>query len=159
MVVRVETSRALAHPVRRLILRALEQGIASPRQLAAELNIRLGTVAYHVRVLDQLDLIELHHTRPVRGATEHFYTLATRPTLEQTRSSDGSVAELLADAADASHYIAPKLLHLRLDTQGVAELRELLSRMHGVATELAAAHPGEWAGELATLLVMSPDEP
>jgi hypothetical protein len=33
----------------------------------------VGYVAYHVRVLRKLGMIELVETRQVRGATQHFY--------------------------------------------------------------------------------------
>jgi hypothetical protein len=33
----------------------------------------VGYVAYHVRVLRKLGMIELVGTRQVRGATQHFY--------------------------------------------------------------------------------------
>ena len=33
----------------------------------------MSDVAYHVRVLRELEMIELVSTRQVRGATQHFY--------------------------------------------------------------------------------------
>lgn len=65
--------KALAHPVRARALTVLNQRIASPSELAAEQNEPVGYVAYHVRVLHELGMIELVRTRQVRGATEHFY--------------------------------------------------------------------------------------
>jgi hypothetical protein len=54
-------------------LTVLNQRIASPSELAAEQDEAVGYVAYHVRVLHELGMIELVKTRQVRGATEHFY--------------------------------------------------------------------------------------
>jgi DNA-binding transcriptional ArsR family regulator len=64
---------ALNHPLRSEILVALHDRTASPNELHHELKAPLSKVAYHVRVLEKLDCIELMETRPVRGSTEHFY--------------------------------------------------------------------------------------
>jgi predicted ArsR family transcriptional regulator len=52
---------------------------ASPVQLAHKLDATLGTVAYHVRTLHDLGLIELTATRQRRGATEHVYQALETP--------------------------------------------------------------------------------
>jgi DNA-binding transcriptional ArsR family regulator len=75
--VNVESARlhkALSHPVRRQILAALDSGrIASPAEMANELEVHLANVSYHFQTLLRLDAIELVDTKPVRGALEHFY--------------------------------------------------------------------------------------
>jgi DNA-binding transcriptional ArsR family regulator len=71
--------KALAHPLRIRVLAMLEESAASPVQLAAKLDATLGTVAYHVRTLRNLGLIELVGTRPRRGATEHYYRAREHP--------------------------------------------------------------------------------
>lgn len=73
--------KALAHPVRARALTVLNQREASPSELAAEQDEAVGYVAYHVRVLHELELIELVNTRQVRGATEHFYRGTVKPYL------------------------------------------------------------------------------
>jgi DNA-binding transcriptional ArsR family regulator len=73
--------KALAHPVRARALTVLNQRVASPSELAAEQGETVGYVAYHVRVLHELGLIDLVETRQVRGATEHFYRGAVQPYL------------------------------------------------------------------------------
>jgi DNA-binding transcriptional ArsR family regulator len=73
--------KALAHPVRARALTVLNQRVASPSELAAEQEEAVGYVAYHVRVLHELELIELVNTRQVRGATEHFYRGTVKPYL------------------------------------------------------------------------------
>jgi DNA-binding transcriptional ArsR family regulator len=65
--------KALAHPLRIRILAMLADRSASPVQLAGKLDATLGTVAYHVRTLHSLGLVELVDTRQRRGATEHYY--------------------------------------------------------------------------------------
>ena len=54
-------------------LTVLNQRVASPSELAAEQEAPVGDVAYHVRVLRELGMIQLVSTRQVRGATQHFY--------------------------------------------------------------------------------------
>jgi DNA-binding transcriptional ArsR family regulator len=74
--------KALAHPVRARALTVLNQRVASPSELAAEQEEAVGYVAYHVRVLHELGMIELVKTRQVRGATEHFYRSTAQPYLD-----------------------------------------------------------------------------
>jgi DNA-binding transcriptional ArsR family regulator len=71
--------RALAHPVRARALAILEAEVASPKQLADELGAPLGVVAYHVRVLASLNLIQLVDVTQRRGSLEHRYTAVQRP--------------------------------------------------------------------------------
>jgi DNA-binding transcriptional ArsR family regulator len=71
--------KALAHPLRIRILALLEERDASPVQLAEHLDATLGTVAYHVRTLERLGLIELVATHQRRGATEHVYAAREHP--------------------------------------------------------------------------------
>jgi DNA-binding transcriptional ArsR family regulator len=44
--------------------------------LAKELSFNLGVVSYHVKVLEDLGLVELRGTHQVRGALAHEYALA-----------------------------------------------------------------------------------
>jgi DNA-binding transcriptional ArsR family regulator len=81
--------RAISHPLRSRLLALLEEQPASPAVLAERLGERLGTVAYHVRLLHELGLIDLVSTRQRRGATEHFYKARAHP-----RFSDEAWAEL-----------------------------------------------------------------
>jgi DNA-binding transcriptional ArsR family regulator len=71
--------KALAHPLRIRILAMLADRQASPVQLSAKLDATLGTVAYHVRTLHSLGLVELVDTRQRRGATEHYYRAREHP--------------------------------------------------------------------------------
>lgn len=73
--------KALSHPVRARALTVLNERVASPSELAAEQEEAVGYVAYHVRVLRELELIELVDSRQVRGATEHFYRGTIKPYL------------------------------------------------------------------------------
>lgn len=82
-------AKAFAHPLRVQILIILNERVASPNLLAQELNQSLNLVAYHVRVLEKYDCIELVDTKQRRGATEHFYRATRRQFL-----SDADIAGL-----------------------------------------------------------------
>jgi DNA-binding transcriptional ArsR family regulator len=71
--------KAFSHPLRVRILAMLQERTASPVELADWLGSRLGTVAYHVRTLHQLGLIELVDETRVRGAVAHHYRAKERP--------------------------------------------------------------------------------
>lgn len=71
--------KAVAHPIRREILRRLEgdtNGGLSPKQIAKDLNEPLGDVSYHFRALAEAGILKLQGTKPRRGALEHFYKRA-----------------------------------------------------------------------------------
>jgi DNA-binding transcriptional ArsR family regulator len=73
--------KALAHPLRQRILEVLNDKIASPSDVAAELGEKLGDVGYHVRVLQECGAVELMRTEQRRGAVKHFYRATARPML------------------------------------------------------------------------------
>ncbi len=69
-------SRALAHPLRAECLTIFNARVASPSEIARELDEEVANVSYHVKQLLEYDCIELVETRTggsARGATEHFY--------------------------------------------------------------------------------------
>jgi DNA-binding transcriptional ArsR family regulator len=74
--------KALSHPLRMRILTRLNEGVASPNEMAKEFDESLPLVSYHVRILRELDCIELVRTTPRRGAIEHHYRALTRPFLD-----------------------------------------------------------------------------
>jgi DNA-binding transcriptional ArsR family regulator len=80
--------KALAHPLRIRILAMLADRSASPVQLSGKLDATLGTVAYHVRTLHSLGLVELVDTRQRRGATEHYYRAREHPRFPDDAWSD-----------------------------------------------------------------------
>src|SRR3954447_4194053 len=110
-------AKALAHPLRARILQRLGERVASPGDLAVELNAPLGVVSYHVRMLRDYNCVELVRTEPVRGALQHFYKATARPNFDDTqwrklpaqlrRELAGETIKGLVDdlaaAADAGH--------------------------------------------------------
>ncbi len=112
----------VTHPLRRRIWYAMaEQRPISPRELADKLHEPVNDVAYHVRRLRDLGIIELAGTRPVRGATQHFYRTVRRPYL-----SNEEVAELSREDAVAS---AANILRIEFaDAAGSLEADKLVER-------------------------------
>jgi DNA-binding transcriptional ArsR family regulator len=72
-------AKALSHPLRAHVLTILNERVASPNQIANELDEPLGNVSYHVKTLAEMGCIELVNTEPRRGAIEHFYRAVVRP--------------------------------------------------------------------------------
>lgn len=71
-----KVAKALGHPARVVFIDALHDGAArSPVQVAERHGGKLGTIGHHARVLEDLGVLILVETRPVRGAIEHFYSL------------------------------------------------------------------------------------
>ncbi len=93
---RADLINAIAHPLRRRILRVLgdRRERSSPARIGKEFDLHVGTVGYHVRVLDELGAVRLTDEGMVRGAVEHFYetTIEDDPPietlLEETREVD-----------------------------------------------------------------------
>lgn len=93
-----ELIAALNHPLRRRILRAYLGGrfqTASSTRLADEMGMPLGNVAYHVKTLARLGVLELVRREKVRGAEERFYAVSLgdqsgciRGILEACREAD-----------------------------------------------------------------------
>jgi DNA-binding transcriptional ArsR family regulator len=73
--------RALSHPLRVRILAILEERTASAVELSRMLRADIGVVAYHVRKLHQLGLIELERETRVRGAIQRHYRAYERPSV------------------------------------------------------------------------------
>lgn len=64
---------ALRHPLRAECLTILNARIASPAEIARELDVPVGNISYHIKELLKYYCVELVETKQVRGATEHFY--------------------------------------------------------------------------------------
>jgi DNA-binding transcriptional ArsR family regulator len=166
-------AKALAHPLRARILQRLGERIASPGDLAVELNAPLGVVSYHVRMLRDYDCVELVRTEPRRGALQHFYRATARPNFEEQQwrtlpsglrgelsgETIQTVVDDLAAAADAGMLEDPELVltrtPLELDERGRKKLNKLLSRTAeqalAIASESASRGDEKVPTELAVL--------
>jgi DNA-binding transcriptional ArsR family regulator len=149
--------KALGHPLRVRILAMLDERKASPNQLAGWLGTSLGVVAYHVRMLSQLELIELVDETRVRGAVEHHYRARERPKvtaegwaqapLIAKQAAVGSSLDVIADYARASaaaggfdRQDAQLLRSLyRLDAKGFAQLSKACDKLIERAEKIGTA--------------------
>jgi DNA-binding transcriptional ArsR family regulator len=140
--------KALAHPLRVQILSTLEDRIASPSDLATELDAPLGNVSYHVRTLADLGLVKLVKRRTRRGAVEHYYQARGRAQVTNRawaqvpgvvkRSMVAVALEQAVDHAGAA-AVAGGFDHedanlsresVTLDQQGWTELSQAIERLH-----------------------------
>jgi len=74
-------AKALANSQRVEILAVLSHRQISPARYAREYGCKLPSVAYHFKVLEDYECIELVETVQRRGALEHIYRCAKRPLL------------------------------------------------------------------------------
>jgi DNA-binding transcriptional ArsR family regulator len=172
--------KALGHPVRMRALQVLNTRVASPSELAKELDEPLGNVAYHVKILEENEAIELVRTAPVRGALEHFYRATMRPWFEDdgwarlpTSVRREIFNEILQDvwgevvaAAEEDGLDHPKThvtrTRLDLDDEAYNELVDLLNSVVDRALELheeaaprlAQRSPEERKAHLTALMIM-----
>lgn len=96
----------VAHPTRARAFMILAERTASPVEIAQEIGKDVGHVGYHVRKLQQLNLIELVDERPVRGAVEHFYRAIARPIVDE--------AEFAAQPQDEREIYTRHILQLHV---------------------------------------------
>jgi len=111
---------ALNHPIRRTILRAMDdKATASATDLALSLDKPLSRVAYHVNVLAGLDVLEPVRSRKVRGATEHFFrsTLNSHPAWARA-ALDASLARDEPGTLTAGTEIPKRSMDYRLRPSG-----------------------------------------
>jgi len=151
-------AKALSNRLRVQILQRLtEHGAASPRALADALAEPLGNVSYHVRVLRELDCLELVRTEPRRGALEHFYRATVSPWLSDEQWARlpatfrhktvartlTEIAEATAEASERGGFDRPEAhvsrVVLAIDEAGRAEIAALLAETREAALRINAA--------------------
>lgn len=152
----VRVIKALGHPLRQRILQLLNKAVASPSELATQLDEPLSNVSYHVKILANCEAIELVRTAPVRGALEHFYRATTRARLEEkdwaaipdsikqelTGQTLGQIWGHVTEAAGKGGFNNPKSavvwVDLELDGQAYDRLGDEVVRLLDLATDLQA---------------------
>jgi DNA-binding transcriptional ArsR family regulator len=143
--------KAIGHPLRWQMLEALNEGEASPAQLARRFGEPVNLVAYHMGILLKAGGVELVRTEPRRGSTEHYYRAIMRPFFgdrewarlpAETRRAvlETEIKRVVRDvraAAAGSGLDHPKVhvswTPLELDREGMDEVASLLV---GVLDEL-----------------------
>jgi DNA-binding transcriptional ArsR family regulator len=178
---RLETTlaAAVAHPVRTRCLVVLAERVASPAEIARELNLDVSKVGYHVSALAQANLIEQVGSRPVRGAVEHFYKAIELPLVSDEQESELPLAErrvfaesvLSIYAANAAHAIEDGTLlgrtdnHLtrlamHVDEEGWQEMTDAYMGLYERVMEIRAASadrigPGTESASIPVLSFLS----
>ncbi|MEQ4720989.1 winged helix-turn-helix domain-containing protein [Nonomuraea sp. B19D2] len=69
--------KALGHPVRHRMVNVLRQRPATLAELAEVMGAVKGTIAYHVKVLQDAGLVRVVDTRHVRGGTQQYFGLVS----------------------------------------------------------------------------------
>jgi DNA-binding transcriptional ArsR family regulator len=149
--------KAMSHPLRVRILAMLDERKASPNQLAGWLGASLGTVAYHVRTLEQLGLIELVDETRVRGAVEHHYRARARPNVTAEgwsqappiakQAAVGSSLDVIAEYARVSAAAGGfdradaqlRRTLLKLDARGFVQLSKAIDKLVEQAEKIEAS--------------------
>jgi DNA-binding transcriptional ArsR family regulator len=181
-------AKALSHPLRQRILERLSvDGEATPNQIARLLDAPLANVAYHVRVLLELDCVELVRTRQVRGALEHYYRATAHPWVDaeqwarlpasfRRQALARTLRHCVSDASDAAvagGFDQPaavvRRVGLRLDEQGWHDVAVLLEdmltaaqRIHDASADRAAKGEADlppFEAEIGLLLFHRPPQP
>lgn len=112
----VSTLAAIAaHPLTVACYMRLAETVASPNELAEQFPEDLSKVSYHVRKLKRLGAIEEVDSRPVRGATEHFYRAIERPVVTDEEWERLSMEERLNISRDILQRLVAEL-SLSLET-------------------------------------------
>jgi DNA-binding transcriptional ArsR family regulator len=166
--------KAISHPLRHRLLLLLNDRVASPKELAVELDQPIGRVSHHIRTLAALGAIELVDTRPRRGAVEHFYRATIRPWFTDDawaripRSTRQAIfAEYLQRitsdvraAIEHGGFDHPRAhvsyTLLELDEAAMAEVAEILSDALERIAKVSSSGANARSAEVAILLFESP---
>ena len=142
--------KLLAHPLRCRCQTYLCERTASPNELANRFDEAVGNVAYHCRVLEEHDCIELVDTAQRRGATEHYYRATQRTELSEEQYGALSISDRLEftresirlSMADALTALAETTFVQRPDHQMARQLghvdEEGWEKLQGVFAEAFA---------------------
>ena len=157
--------KAIGHPLRWQMLEALNEGEASPAQLARRFGEPVNLVAYHMGILAKSGGVEMTRTEPRRGSTEHYYRATMRPYFadrEWARLPSETRRAVLAvetkrivndirAAAAGSGLDHPKAhvswSPLELDRDGIDEVAELLSDVLDKLNDIQARSNGRQADD------------
>jgi DNA-binding transcriptional ArsR family regulator len=165
--------KALSHPLRWQILSMINEGTSTPAGIARRLGVRTENVSYHVRVLNELGVIELVGTTPVRGALEHHYRATRRAEATDADSAAmppevrrdmvhavlrATIEDLVRVGASDQTYARADVhfsqTPLHLDEEGYGEVHDLLGttldRIMEIQAESLARMGGDTSGEVRT---------
>ena len=164
--------KAISHPLRHRLLIRLNEAVASPKELARELEEPLGRVSHHIRTLKDIGAIELVRTEQRRGAVEHYYRAvvgsyfgeedwARLPPSTRRQLAHDDLDHIFASvraAAGAAGFDDPRayvaFLYLVLDEQGMDEMSALAGEMLERAARIGDASAARAGPSRSTELVL-----
>jgi hypothetical protein len=117
----------------------------------------VGNISYHVRILRELDCVELIRTEPRRGALAHFYRATVRPWLDDEQWARlpaafrretllRTLSEIVEHASTASQeggFDGPEAhvsrVMLAVDPEGLTQITSLLDETLQTVRRIAAS--------------------
>jgi DNA-binding transcriptional ArsR family regulator len=138
-----EQLHALADPLRTTLLELLLERAATVTEMAHAVDRPKSTIAYHVNLLVDADLLRVVRTQRVRAIEERYYGrvartiyigVLSRPEDKQVVAAINGLAEAAAEAAaaHAADELRCTLLHARIPIEEVrnfwAQVQELARR-------------------------------
>ena len=138
-----EQLRALADPLRTILLELLLERAATVTEMARAVDRPKSTIAYHVNVLVDTGLLRVVRTRRVRAIEERYYGrvartlyigVLSRPEDKQVVAAINGLAEAAAESASAhaADELRCLLVHARIPIEEVrnfwAEVQEVARR-------------------------------
>jgi predicted transcriptional regulator len=171
---------AVGHRIRIDALAILNEGKASPNEIAKQIGEGVSKVGHHVKELFDSGCIEFVGTEQRRGATEHYYRAIERPFIsdEEARALPAKtkrefaalilqaimaegLASLRAGKMDADDDIWMSWRSLNLDAQGQREVADEQAESYARVAEIEArsaarlVESGEEAGTSTIVAAMA----
>jgi DNA-binding transcriptional ArsR family regulator len=136
--------RAMAHRVRSTILELVNERAATVGELAEAMGRPKSTVAYHVDVLVEADMLKVVRTRKVRAIDERFYGRTARifyvgviqPEQVSQLTNLLSVAASESQPAHEGDDLRAILRHVRIPRESAAEFWERVFALTNEFTQL-----------------------
>jgi predicted ArsR family transcriptional regulator len=168
---------AVGHRIRIDALAILNEGRASPNEIAKILGVGVSLVGHHIKELHDSGCIEAAGTEQVRGATEHFYRAIEQPFISdeearelppeakrefsalilQAIAAEG-LASLRAGKMDSDDDIRMCWRSMNLDAEGRREVAEeqaeSLGRLVDIETRAATRLAGSGQAGVQRIAVM-----
>lgn len=148
---------AVGHRIRIEALSILNEGTASPNEIAKLIDEGVSKVGHHIKELVDSGCIEFVGTAQRRGATEHFYRAVTRPFISDEEARELSpetkrefaalilqaimaegLSALAAGKMDADENVWMSWRSIELDAQGRREVAEEQAESYARIEEIEA---------------------
>jgi DNA-binding transcriptional ArsR family regulator len=130
-----EQAAVLTESTRSNIITLLAERPATTTQLAAALDKPKGTVGYHLKALEEVELVAVVRTRQVRAITEKYYGRVARtyvfPSIEDGPEDHNFLAEAMSEIrppqGDEESLVS--IRHARIPDDRAAEYADELLRL------------------------------